>query len=120
MAHHKYCPGNYAIIPPELCCCDSLLEGDKLLRAKLDKARQERDEVGDMRIPYHKGAYRVDKLAFEKVVRDVEGGIPLNATMLGAIFGTPFWQLLILCQTNLKVDSNGDIQIKIYTKEENI
>lgn len=112
MAHHKYCPGNYAIIPPELCCCNSLLEGDKLIR--------QNPQIGDMRIPYHTGAYRVDKLAFEKVVRDVEGGIPLNATMLGAIFGTPFWQLLVLCQSNLRVDSNGDIQIKIYTKEENI
>jgi len=117
MAHHKYCPGNYAIIPPELCCCESLVNGDILIAKQVKKKR---DEVGDMRIPYHTGAYRVDKLAFETVVRDVEGGIPLNATMLGAIFGTPFWQLLILCQTNLKVDSNGDIQIKIYTKEENI
>lgn len=55
-------------------------------------------------IPWHTTPYKVDRVAFEKVVEQIEKGYePLNCTMLGAIFGTPFWQLLILCQVKLDV-----------------
>ena len=38
-----------------------------------------------------------DKEAFAKVLAAVEGGEQLTLSHIGRVFGSPFWELLIMC-----------------------
>ena len=41
--------------------------------------------------------YMPDKKAFKQVCAEMEGGAPLTLSHVGAVFGTPFWEMLVMC-----------------------
>lgn len=57
-----------------------------------------------MKLPYKIEEYKVDRDAFDQVVKEIESGTELNCQMLGSIFGQPFWILMMLVLVDTRKD----------------
>lgn len=55
----------------------------------------------------------INYLEFNEVDRELKEGVPLNLTHLGRIFGDEFWQLMVVCLTNITIKSDLD-KIQIF------
>lgn len=52
----------------------------------------------------------------DEVLDDIVRSVPLNMAHIGNIFGPEFWALLVLCQTNITVNPEGNIELHVHVK----
>lgn len=60
-----------------------------------------------------------NKEEFNRVYEEVTHGVPLNLKMVGDIFGQEFWMLLVLVQTNIRVNTDGILKVEVITDPKN-